>query len=93
MDLEIMQDLSQNEENIKFYNAKKVNKMICQTCNQVINDSNHLFIENNFYHSDHFICSVCHVNLLNENQTPYIRYKYLPIYSCNNQHNIITVFQ
>ena len=72
MNIEILKDLS--DSNVKFYNGKIGSDIRCQTCSEIIADSQHLLIENNFYHKHHFVCSVCNVNLLLESETPFIRF-------------------
>ena len=58
---------------IKFYNGKKQTNHKCQMCNQIITDSQLLLVDGKYYHSQHFTCSVCNIDLNIDETTAFMR--------------------
>ena len=57
---------------VQFYKEKTLEKLFtCETCNQLIIESDHLMVSGAHFHKHHFRCSVCNVNLDSDSQTSF----------------------
>ena len=70
---ENLAELSPSGHSVQFYKEKTLEKLFtCETCNQLILESDHLMVGGAHFHKNHFRCSVCNVNLEGDSQTSFI---------------------
>ena len=69
---ENLAELSPSGHSVQFYKEKTLEKLFtCETCNQLILESDHLMVSGAHFHKHHFRCSVCNVNLDSDSQTSF----------------------
>ena len=80
---------------VQFYKEKTLEKLFtCETCNQLILESDHLMVSDYHFHKHHFRCSECNVNLDSDSQTSFfIRFDVdLFLHECNLMcHNAVMI--